>query len=267
MTPVDVPEHMLREVFPDGIPPYQYRNLLVLMLDVDELTETIEQIERTENAHKNLPINLPTKQNNDNGNIICRDGAVRQEDDATLRNVAIATKSPFGSYPANFEEAPIQPAEPEPPAPGRNKYGRYDSDIPPEIDEGIVRLREKGLDCREIAAEILQSSGIDLHYRRVQGRLSTMARKQKRRATIERCGGMAGPENVAERTNPSENVAERPCFSEKIDERILELEFDDLTPEEISAKLREDGATIPVDAITARLEELHQTPEATEPRP
>ena len=118
MSEPDLYDILLRAFFPAGIPPHQYGNLAVLTLDISELYDLYYQVQRCEEEH-----------NNQDGNIICRKGAERQ--DATLRNVAEpvnkATKEvtqsthreatspakPFivGTYPSNFEEAPIEHAD------------------------------------------------------------------------------------------------------------------------------------------------------------
>lgn len=180
---------------------------------------------------------------NNHGNIISRDGAARQEvateqsqNVSNVSNVPDVPPKPYimGTYPASFEEAPIGPKEPEP---VRNKYGRYDSNVSPEIDAEILRLRAEGMDCREIAAEIEKSHGVSLHYRRVQGRLSTAGRQKNTLSTLQRMESY---------------------FSDKIDELILEFEFNDLSPAEISEKLKAEGASIPAEDIEARLKELHE---------
>ena len=69
-------------------------------------------------------------------------------------------------------------------------------------------------------------------------------------------------DDAAERSSQAENVAEVPYFSEKIDERILDLAFDDKTPEEISKELHKDGAVISPEQIAARLAELNRSPDS-----
>ena len=92
---------LLNAFFPTGIPPHQYENLAVLMLDIGELYDLHDQIARTEK---------------DKGcNIIFRDGEARQEPSSVatkqLQNTSEVSPKPYivGTYPANFEDAPVQP--------------------------------------------------------------------------------------------------------------------------------------------------------------
>ena len=316
---------MLRGVFPTGIPPHQYLNLLVLLCDIYELQDTIGQIEEAEREHSGL---VRTSPENNDGNIICRDGTGRQ--DATLHNVAVATKSPFGSYPQNFEEAPVAPIKKSGPRPPT-------VEISDELKFEIVRLHDTGMKPGEIAEKLgisnaRQVTGIVLGKNRWgkdrikcrfcgQDRVikygysngkqqykctacdkkysedSELKEKTRQsaqqlatelrdkgfsledvatkltaqgypvdRSTVSRwfSGRKEDAENAAERSSQAENVAEVPYFSEKIDERILELAFDDQTPEEISAELQKDGAIISPEHIKARLEELNRSPDGEE---
>ncbi len=60
----------------------------------------------------------------------------------------------FGNRPANFNGAPIEPLPEQPPEHRRNKYGGFGTPITPEIDEKIHRLKIRGLNSREISAEL-----------------------------------------------------------------------------------------------------------------
>lgn len=135
------------------------------------------------------------------------------------QNVPNVSSKPYivGTYPANFEEAPVETL------PGdRNKYGRYDQDVPPEIDAEIMRLRSEGRDCREIASEIEKSHGIRMHYRRVQGRLSVAGRDAKK----------------------STNT-----LAEADIQWIKELAEKEWTPEEIAKELSENGVPATVERV------------------
>lgn len=134
-------------------------------------------------------------------------------------NVSNVSTTPYiaGTYPANFEEAPVETL------PGdRNKYGRYDQDVSPEIDAEIMRLRFEGRDCREIAAEIEKSHGIRMHYRRVQGRLSVAGREAKK---------------------STNSLAEADI------QWIKELAEKEWTPEEIAKELSENGVPVTVEKV------------------
>jgi DNA-directed RNA polymerase subunit RPC12/RpoP len=209
---------LLSAIFPNGIPPHQYSNLAVLSIDIAELEELYDQIERTEKDN--------------GGNIIIRDGAERQN--ATLRNVAEvrkevtkstseeATKSPqnnpevsskpfiSGTYPANFEDAPIEPM--------KKRMGR------PPREPGSL-----GLKCPKCGSDNVVAGGFGPN--------------KERRIRCKDCN-----------SQPTINASN----SEDIDERILALEFEDLSPVEISERL-----SIPVQDIESRLKELHATPEVT----
>jgi hypothetical protein len=234
MSDPDLHDILLRAFFPNGIAPYQYGNLAVLMLDIGELYDLYYQISRTERDN--------------GGNIICRDGTTRQ--DATLRNVAEVKKEvtkeviqstsnaaikpiqsdpnispkPFisGTYPANFEESPIQPSEVKPKRMGR----------PPRVPGSL------GLKCPKCGSEDVVSGGYGPN--------------KERRIKCKTCG-----------SQPTVDVANRPFFNDRIDERILALEFEDLSPNEISERLKADGASILASDIDARLKELHTTTQET----
>lgn len=209
---------LLNSFFPDGIPPHQYGNLAVLMLYIGELYDLHYQVSRTEK---------------DNG------GEARQE------IAQVATKQPQNgpeapskpyiseTYPANFEDAPVQPKT------EKKKMGR-----PPRVPGSL------GPTCPNCGSSDVVAGGFGPN--------------KERRIRCKACGSQptvsSSPEKVQDSTKRAENVSERPHFSNRIDERILELEFEDLTPEEISERLKAEGAIISAAAIKIRLEELNATP-------
>ena len=313
----------MKGIFPNGIPPHQYLNLLVLMCDINELQDTLDQIERTEKEHSE-PVRTSPK--NKGETIICTelhaDGKAVQQD-ATLRNVApVDTKSPFDSYPQNFEEAPVAPTKksgPRPPTVEISDEQKFEivrlhdeGMMPGEIAEklGIVNARQvtgivigtnrkDRIKCRfcgqdkvikygysngkqqykctacdkkysedsELKEKTRQSAQqLALELRDKGLSLDDVATKLTEqgypidRSTVSRWSS-GREDGAAERSSQAENVAEVPYFSEKIDERILELAFDDQTPEEISKELHKDGAIISPEHIKARPEELNRSPD------
>lgn len=189
---------ILRVFFPNGIPPYQYENLAVLMFDIRELYELYNQIERAE-----------------------RDNAeVKKE--VTKSTSGVATKSPqnssevspkpyiAGTYPANFEDAPIEPV--------KKRMGR------PPREPGSL-----GLKCPKCGSDNVVAGGFGPN--------------KERRIRCKDCN-----------SQPTINAS----TSEDTDERILALEFEDLSPVEISERL-----SIPVHDIESELKELHAMPEVT----
>lgn len=341
ITSLEAPEILLKGIFPNGVPPHQYLNLLVLLFDIYELQDTIEQIERTERDHTE-PVR--TSPENKSKNIICtvpHAGGKAVQQDATLRNVTapcspapmnihehssvaspVATKSPFGSYPQNFEEAPVAPTKksgPRPPTVEISDEQKFEivrlhdeGMMPGEIAEklGIVNARQvtgivigtnrkDRIKCRfcgqdkvikygysngkqqykctacdkkysedselkEKTRQSAQQLAIELRDKGLS--LDDVATKLTEqgypvdRSTVSRWSS-GREDGAAERSSRAENVAEVPYFSEKIDERILELAFDDKTPEEISKELHKDGAIISPEHIKARLEELNRSPD------
>lgn len=196
---------LLSAIFPNGIPPHQYSNLAVLSIDIAELEELYDQIEREEEDNR--------------GNIICRHGKERQEE-VTKSTSEVATKPPqnspdvsakpfiAGAYPANFEDAPIEPI--------KKRMGR-----PPRAAGSL------GLKCPKCGSDNVVAGGFGPN--------------NERRIRCKDCG-----------SQPIVNTS----TSEDIDERILALEFEDLSPTEISERL-----SIPVQDIESILKELHMTPE------
>lgn len=209
MSEPDFHKILLNAFFPDGIPPHQYGNLAVLMIDINELYDLHYQISRADKDN--------------GGNIICRDGGARQEPPPVAtkspQNIPDVPPKPYisGTYPANFEDAPVQPIT------QKKKMGR-----PPRAPGSL------GLKCPNCGSEDVLAGGFGPN--------------KERRIKCKTCG-----------SQPTVDISARPFFTDRIDERILALEFDDLSPEEISERLKSDGASIPASDITARLTELHTT--------
>lgn len=92
---------LLNAFFPDGIPPYQYENIGLLSICVQEMSDSYYNISKTEK--------------NNSGNIISSDGVAQQEPAAIatkpLQNAPDVSPKPYisGTYSANFEDAPIEP--------------------------------------------------------------------------------------------------------------------------------------------------------------
>lgn len=107
---------LLNAFFPTGIPPHQYENLAVLACDIDELYDLFDQISRTE-LHNEL--HGAARQD-----VVSRSAAevkkeVTKEVTQSTYNVAVKplqngphiSSKPYiiGTYPSNFEEAPVEP--------------------------------------------------------------------------------------------------------------------------------------------------------------
>ena len=202
MSEPDLYDILLRAFFPDGIPPHQYGNLAVLTLDIRELYETYDQVRRCEKEHN-------------------KGGDIRQDappvDTKQLQNRPNVSPKPYiiGTYPSNFEEAPVEPS----PAKKPKRMGR------PPREPGSL-----GLKCPKCGSADVIAGGYGPN--------------KERRIKCKACG--------------SQPITERPFFNDRIDERILQMEFEDLSPDEISERLKSDGASIPGPAIAARLEELRE---------
>jgi len=203
--------------FPQGIPPHQYENLAVLMYDINELYDLHDQIRRTEKKYNS-------------GSIICTvpHGTAQQDAEVTKSTSKEATKPPqnsseisskpyiIGTYPANFEEAPIEKT--------KKRMGR------PPREPGSL-----GFTCPKCGSTNVTLGGYGPN--------------KERRIRCKDCG-----------SQPIADEANYPIFNDKIDERILALEFEDHSPDEISERLKVDGATISAAGIEARLKELHEVP-------
>lgn len=137
--------------------------------------------------------------------------ATHREKSEPLSENEMATKQPFGSHPANLYEAPIATKGPEqePPNPYKNKYGRYDDPISPEVDAEIERLWNEGRDTRSISQTLLEQLGIKMDYKRVRGRMSVITRrrsKSKVKTEVENeVERSSMPKNAAELRLPSES--------------------------------------------------------------
>ncbi len=192
----------------------------------------------------------------------------------------------MGDHPVNFYEAPVTPKEPEPPAPGRNKYGRWDNDVPPDVDAEILRLRNKGLTMRGISNELARQ-GVTMDYPRVRGRLSAIVRRQNKKGAIAEVNSEVTSEvtkeatsstnasinesnvrNVSDVRPKAENVAERSPTEENVDPEakpytravlnglIWDLHKEGKSNEEISDELYKQGYCFSEDFVRERLKKI-----------
>lgn len=203
MSEPDFHDILLRAFFPNGILPHQYENVRVLMIYINELYDLQYQVQRYDKEYNNK---CGTKQQD-----------APPVDTKQLQNDPDISSKPYiiGTYPSNFEEAPIEPAPKDKP----KRMGR------PPREPGSL-----GIKCPKCGSSDVVAGGYGPN--------------KERRIKCKACG--------------SQPIAERPFFSDRIDERILQMEFEDLSPDEISERLKADGASIPGPAIAARLEELHE---------
>ena len=142
-------------------------------------------------------------------------------------------------------EAPIQPIEKLPKL-GKNKYGLFETQITPDIDEEINRLKCEGLDSRRISAE-LAKQGAMITWQRVQKRFSFKARKMP--VEIPQ-SPVTGPKSPWQRqpypakmpVMPSQ--AEHLSLSSDLTERIFVLTGQKLSPHSISDVLEEEIGAI-----------------------
>ncbi len=147
------------------------------------------------------------------------------------------------------------PNEPEPPEPGRNKYGRWEDDVPPEVDAEICRLKNTGLNMRGISGE-LAKQGIFMDYMRVRGRLSAITREQNKRQKAKPPGTPAGEIHPVGGSQ-GQQIA-------NLDDKTLLDMYSEMTAQQISEILAERGIELSPKEVTQRVKEaqLRETPAA-----
>jgi transposase-like protein len=290
MSDPDFHELLLNAFFPNGIPPYQYGNLAVLWIDIDELYDLYYQVDRTEKENKNdtrqesLPIATNQLQNNRPVSTEPEPKYAPPKKMGRPPRVpgSLGLKCPkcgsldvlAGGFGPNKERRikcktcgsqPIVSANTCPDCASANviKYGvrRGDEDIQmfkcKSCDRKFSSSQNSNNDAAITEVLLLHTKG--LSSRKIADELSERGFGDFSHTTICKWINSPASINVPESPKNAETVAERPFFSDRIDERILQLEFDDLSPEEISAKLQSDGAIISPDEILARLNFLHIT--------
>lgn len=145
----------------------------------------------------------------------------------------------------NSFEAPIHPIEMLPKL-GKNKYGLFETQITPDIDEEINRLKCKGLDSRQVSAE-LAKQGAMITWQRVQRRFSFRARKMPGEVPQSPVTGPKSP--WLRRPYPAKipvtpSQAECLDLSSDLTERIFVLNGQKLSPHSISDALEEEIGAI-----------------------
>lgn len=222
---------LLTAFFPGGIPPHQFENLAVLMYDINELYDLHDQIQRTEKKH-NSDI------------IICTALHDTARKDATLRNGAEVKKEVTKRVTQSTPEVDIKSLQNNHDISSKPYIiGAY----PINFEESPIGKTKKrmGRPPREPG-----SSGFTCpKCGSINVTLGGYGPNKERRIRCKDCG-----------SQPIAEEANYPIFNDKIDERILALEFEDHSPDEISERLKADGATIPAADIEARLKELHEVP-------
>jgi len=145
----------------------------------------------------------------------------------------------------NFCEAQIPSIE-EPPKLRGNKYGLFETPITPDIDEEINKLKSKGLDSRQISAE-LAKQGTMITWQRVRRRFAFMARKTPKDVSLSPATEPESP--VWQKSYPAKmpilpKQAEAPGISKDLIERIIEFNGQKLSLHSISDALEEESGTI-----------------------
>lgn len=146
----------------------------------------------------------------------------------------------------SFYKAPAQPIERllkiE-----KNKCGLFEKQTTPEIDEEINRLKNEGMDSRQISAE-LAKQGTMITWQRVRKRLLFIARKKPRGVAQT---PVTGPKSLGpQRSSPAKMTLiskqeEHFDFPSDLAERIIFLNDQKLSPHSISDALEEEsGATL-----------------------
>jgi len=136
----------------------------------------------------------------------------------------------------------VAPKTPESPEPGRNKYGRWDQDMTPEIDAEIERLNIEGSTAREISGK-RAAQGIMITWQRVRGRIAYMARKQRQKKAIP------------EITEEVDSEVTLETLDAALDRRIMEM-YSRPTCKEISAELEREGIDLAPKEISQRVKEI-----------
>ena len=152
----------------------------------------------------------------------------------------------FTDHPQKkFYDAPIPPIE-EPPTLGRNKYSLFETPITPDIDKEINKLKSKGLDSRQISAE-LSKQGTMITWQRVRRRFAFIARKMPKEVSQSPAIEPESPK--LQKSYPAKmpilpKQAEGPGISKDLTERIIEFNDQKLSLHSISDALEEESGTI-----------------------
>jgi len=159
--------NLLTLMFPDGIKPSQYDDLHVVLCDINDFEDMADQIERHQKeslAKIPVPDPLPAKSQDDDkifamraegknvreiGRTAGLDLKTVKETLATREDTGVISKhavdvpnvspKPYitGTYPANFEEAPVEPKKPEIEKQSKEEFEQMLSDIDSEATKRI----------------------------------------------------------------------------------------------------------------------------------
>lgn len=213
---------------------------------------------RTSPEPEELPKDLPTDPpadsqpatvaNNKDGNINCRDGAGRQEDCAAPRSAAIpnvhersnvATKSPFGEYPANFEAVPIPLKEQE-----------VDESDMAAIKAEVLARHAKGEGIKNIA----EALGVRWQWvRAVCAKAPKPEQEDKSEPSSEKVLPSEPPAESTQSAIIHEPPAAQSISRADLDAKIWNLHRAGKNPEEISDALYSEGLYYSEKSVRVRL--------------
>jgi hypothetical protein len=162
-----------------------------------------------------------------------------------LKQMKNGSKAAFGDLLHNLSKASVELIE-EAPKLGKNKSSPFESPITPDIDKEMKSLRIKGLDSRQISAE-LAKQGTMITWQRVQRRIAFLSRKKPHevpQSSVTKSKSSELQRSYPAKMPASQKQVEHLDISSDLAERIIMLSIQKFTPHSISDTLEEESGSI-----------------------